>query len=164
MSMEKSCLKRMRSEEDDFVLQRKMHVNEKIMASHDSEKMKKIHAKTTKMLFQGARSISSKNILLDHNKKTPLDRLVVLFGNGQIESARNADEQDDEFLWIRRKAKCCNRETYVQSNCTNCQNYLCEECGYSCTECNSFICNSCISLFGTGNVDQPLCEKCTLFT
>ncbi|XP_013117059.2 apoptosis regulatory protein Siva [Stomoxys calcitrans] len=163
--MERACLKRMRSEEDSspFVLQRKMHVNEKIMDSRDNNKMKQIHAKTTQMLFQAARSVSNNNIQPDRNKKSPLYRLVVLYGNGQIEPAKGAEEQDDEFLWVRRKAKCCNRDTYVQSNCINCQNNLCEECGYSCTECGAFVCNSCISLFGTGNVDQPLCEKCSLF-
>lgn len=109
-------------------------------------RLPQLKAKTTKMLFQAARSVSNNNIQPDRNKKTPLDRLVVIYGNGQIENAKGADELDDEFLWVRRKAKCCNRDTYVQSNCVNCQNHLCEECGYSCTECGKFICNSCISV------------------
>ncbi|XP_005180795.1 apoptosis regulatory protein Siva-like [Musca domestica] len=162
--MQRVSLKRMRSEESSpYILQTKMHVNEKIVDSHDSNKMKQIYAKTTKMLFQAARSVSNNNIQPDRNKKTPLHRLVVISGNGQIEPAKQADEQDDEFLWVRRKAKCCNRDTYVQDKCVNCQNDLCEECGYSCVECGKFVCSPCISLFGSGNVEQPLCEKCSLF-
>lgn len=98
------------------------------------------------MLFQAARSVSNNNIQPDRNKKTPLHRLVVISGNGQIEPAKQADEQDDEFLWVRRKAKCCSRDTYVQDKCVNCQNDLCEECGYSCVECGKFVCSPCISL------------------
>lgn len=102
--------------------------------------------KTTKLLFQAARSVGNNNIQPTVNKKIPLCKLVVLFGNGQVESAKGADELDEEFLWVRRKAKCCNRETYVQGDCTNCQKPLCEECGYSCVDCGYFICNSCVTV------------------
>lgn len=82
----------------------------------------------------------------NNNKKVPLSRLVVLFGNGQIETAKGSEDLDEEFLWVRRKAKCCDRDTYVQSDCINCQKSLCEECGYSCTECGEFICNTCVTI------------------
>ncbi|XP_037812925.1 apoptosis regulatory protein Siva-like [Lucilia sericata] len=161
--MQRVSLKRMRSEESPYTLQTKMHVNEKIVDSHDANKMKEIHAKTTKLLFQAARSVSNNNIQPNRNKKTPVSSMVVLFGNGQIEAAKGAEDLEEEFLWVRRKAKCCDRETYVQSDCTNCQKPLCEECGFSCTECGQFICNSCVTVFGSCDADHPICEKCSLF-
>ncbi|KAM7347910.1 apoptosis regulatory protein Siva-like [Cochliomyia hominivorax] len=161
--MERVNLKRMRSEESPYTLQNKMHVNEKIVDSHDSNKMKQIHDKTTQLLFQAARSMSNNNVQPNCNKKTHVSSLVVIFGNGQVESASGADELEEEFLWIKQKAKCCNRETYVQSDCTNCQQPLCEECGYSCVECGLFVCNTCVTVFGSGDADRPICEKCSLF-
>lgn len=41
--MERVSLKRMRSEESPYTLQTKMHVNEKLVNSHDQNKMKQIH-------------------------------------------------------------------------------------------------------------------------
>lgn len=44
--MQRVSLKRMRSEESSpYILQTKMHVNEKIVDSHDSNKMKQIYGK-----------------------------------------------------------------------------------------------------------------------
>lgn len=80
------------------------------------------------------------------NQKPPISSLVMLFGNGQIETTKEAEDIYDEFLWVKRKAKCCDRETYVQSDCTNCQKPLCEECGFSCAECGKFICNVCVTI------------------
>ncbi|TMW50371.1 hypothetical protein DOY81_004556 [Sarcophaga bullata] len=159
--MNSVSLKRTRSEEPPYTMQSKMFVNEKIVDAHDDNKMKEIHDKTKKLLFQAARSIDHNT---ENNKKVPLSRLVVLLGNGVIEPTRDADEYDEEFMWIKDKAECCQRETYVQSDCTNCQKPLCEECGFSCQECGNFICNSCVTVFGCGNPDHPICEKCSLFT
>lgn len=97
--------------------------------------------KTTKLLFQAAQTMNN-----EKGTKVHLSRLVILLGNGVIEPSKEADEYDEEFMWIKRKAICCQRETYVQSECTNCQKSLCEECGFSCQECGYFICNSCVTI------------------
>uniref|UniRef100_A0A1A9W214 Apoptosis regulatory protein Siva n=1 Tax=Glossina brevipalpis TaxID=37001 RepID=A0A1A9W214_9MUSC len=163
--MEKISLKRNRSEESLYGLQTKMYINEKIVNLHDNKKMKQIHDRTTKLLFQGARSFNKSGNPTSENSKKPQSwELVILSGNGVIEMAKDVGELVDEFLWVKRKAICCDRETYVQSQCCNCQKALCEGCGYSCNDCGIFLCNLCVEIFGCGTSDRPICEKCSLFT
>ncbi|KAI9588939.1 apoptosis regulatory protein Siva-like [Glossina fuscipes] len=160
--MEKISLKRNRSEDALYGLQAKMYINDKIMNSHDDNKMKQIHDRTTKLLFQAARSFNS-NRTSENSKKAQPWKLVNLSGNGVIEMVRGIEDLSDEFLWVKRKAKCCDRETYVQSECCNCHKALCEGCGYSCNDCGIFLCNLCVEIFGCGTSDRPICEKCSLF-
>ena len=60
--MDKVSLKRMRSEESPYTLQTKMHVNEKIVNSHDQNKMKQIHGMA--QFFTGSITNSYKISLL----------------------------------------------------------------------------------------------------
>lgn len=82
----------------------------------------------------------------------PLWKLVFLRGNGDVDSLpypEGIDEDDpaNEFLWVKKHSKCCDRKTYVQSHCGNqCFKNLCEFCGYSCVECGIFLCNSCVDV------------------
>lgn len=117
--------------------------------------------KTTKMLFDAAQNRAefidtNNNKQNGHslNAKVPLPswKLVSLQGNGDVETLRcpeglDEDDPDNEFLWVKRPAKCCQRDTYVQSQCGNqCSKDLCEFCGYSCLECGVFICNTCVDI------------------
>lgn len=110
--------------------------------------------KTTKMLFNAQQS---QNTASDNNKPMstvplPLWKLVSIRGNGDVESLPCPDgvDEDDptnEFLWVKRQSKCCDRKSYVQSHCGNqCSKDLCEFCGYSCIECGVFLCNFCVDI------------------
>lgn len=130
----------------------------------DENKNDSFTDKTTKMLFKAAQNKSS-NIdnnnnnnnkqqkqSINGNVSLPVWKLVSLQGNGDVESLRcpeGVDEDDpaNEFLWVKKTAKCCQRQTYVQSHCGNqCSKDLCEFCGYSCLECGVFICNTCVDI------------------
>ncbi|XP_036341955.1 uncharacterized protein LOC118751286 [Rhagoletis pomonella] len=159
-------LKRQRCEDfDTFVPQTKKLISEKFVDQADQNKMTKIHEKTINLLFRAARESKSMDLTHTATEATtdiPLWRQVVLRGNGEISSSNVTDLIVDISL-ESRKSKCCRRDAYVRSDCCNCSQPLCEFCGHSCAECGIFLCDSCVSLFGCGNVERPICEKCALF-
>ncbi|XP_004524945.1 uncharacterized protein LOC101462040 [Ceratitis capitata] len=157
-------LKRQRCEDfDTFVPQTKKLISEKFVDQRDESKMNKIHQKTINLLFKAARDNKSLNRGQSKTEEdVPLWQQVVLCGNGEVLSKNVTDLIVDISLESRR-SKCCHRDAFVRSDCCNCSQVLCEYCGYSCAECGVFLCVSCVALFGCGNVDRPICEKCGLF-
>ncbi|XP_037936577.1 apoptosis regulatory protein Siva-like [Teleopsis dalmanni] len=161
--MEAVGRKRIRSDESPFVLQSKMFINEKVLDNNSSERMKDIHNKTINMLFKAAREFNSNS--LNNNIKQPpipLWKQISLSGDGRIEFRNEVDPVD--LPKHKKRATCCDRETLIQETCCNCSTLtLCEECGYSCVECDKFLCRSCVCLFGCGDIERPICEKCAIF-
>ncbi|XP_053947991.1 uncharacterized protein LOC128856701 [Anastrepha ludens] len=156
-------LKRPRCEDfEAFVPQTKKLISEKIVEQRDQNKMAKIHEKTINLLFKAARECKSTQSAAAEAIEIPLWQQVVLRGNGEITS-RNITDLIVDISLVSMKSKCCHRDAYVCSDCCNCAQPLCEFCGHSCAECGIFLCDSCVSLFGCGNVERPICEKCTLF-
>ncbi|TDG40833.1 hypothetical protein AWZ03_012747 [Drosophila navojoa] len=174
--MEGKPLKRMRSEDDESnnnVTQTKVWVNEKISDLSDPEKMKAVHDKTTKMLFNGAANIDAKKDETKEETTTPasipvrpanLCEQYQLIGDGNI-ILRDMNPDAVNPTLERRLSTCCRRPTLIRGTCANCTFDLCEECGYSCVECSQFICHTCVTLFGNRpeEAEHPLCEVCQMF-
>ncbi|XP_014085417.1 uncharacterized protein [Bactrocera oleae] len=159
-------LKRQRCEDfDTFVPQIKKLISDKIVDQRDQNKMSKIHQKTINLLFKAARvqkPLEQTQSGAPAEVELPLWQQVILRGNGEI-SSKNVTDLIVDLSLESRKSKCCHREAYIRSDCCNCSQALCEYCGHSCAECGIFLCDSCVSLFGCGNVERPICEKCSLF-
>ncbi|XP_067634911.1 apoptosis regulatory protein Siva-like [Eurosta solidaginis] len=156
-------LKRQRCEDfETFLPQTKKLISEKLVDQQDQNKMIKVHEKTISLLFKAARDKKTPEQIEAETIDIPLCQQVVLSGNGAILS-RNITDLIVDISLESRKSKCCHREAFVRSDCCNCTQPLCEYCGHSCAECGVFLCDSCVLLFGCGNVERPLCEKCALY-
>ncbi|KAH8362210.1 hypothetical protein KR084_012140 [Drosophila pseudotakahashii] len=180
--VEKRALKRSRSADDDDannnLTQRKVWVNQKMSDSHNPQKMKEVHEKTTKMLFDGAagsggghgqgqgqgQNGSSNGMDQQGQEQPALCEQYQLLGDGTI-ILRNLRADLSNPRLERHKSRCCQRQTLIHDICVNCTMDLCEECGYSCCECSKFICRSCVTLFGNrlDEAEDPLCDRCQMF-
>lgn len=96
--------------------------------------------KTVGLLYEGARNNSNNNQLFECKKEK--FKTIRLDGEGNAifmdGSAGNTD-----------KLKCisCDRDSTVQSECSNCNLNLCEYCGISCGNClEAHICKHCVEL------------------
>ncbi|KAH8272293.1 hypothetical protein KR044_012202, partial [Drosophila immigrans] len=170
--MEGKPLKRMRSEEDECnnnVTQTKVWVNEKIIDARDPDKMKAVHEKTTKMLFQAAANIgptnpknTNNNTQSERRQLQPYEQYQLIGDGNIILRDMNPDATNPELA--RHMSKCCRRPTFIRAACANCTFDLCEECGYSCVECQQFICRTCVTLFGNHpeEAERPMCERCQM--
>ncbi|XP_043660301.1 apoptosis regulatory protein Siva-like [Drosophila teissieri] len=172
----KRAAKRSRSADGDAnnnLTQRKVFVNQKMSDSRDPQKMKEVHEKTTKMLFDGAAGsgqgqgqnpLDPLNPLGAGQEEPALCEQYQLLGDGTI-ILRNLRTDLANPRLERHKSRCCQRQTLVHDTCVNCMMDLCEECGYSCVECSKFICRSCVTLFGNraDEGEDPLCERCQMF-
>ncbi|EDX00785.2 apoptosis regulatory protein Siva [Drosophila yakuba] len=159
----KRAAKRSRSADGDAnnnLTQRKVFVNQKISDSRDPQKMKEVHEKTTKMLFDGAAGSGQGQ----GQEEPELCEQYQLLGDGTIILRSLRTDLANPRLELH-KSRCCQRQTLVHDICVNCMMDLCEECGYSCGECSKFICRSCVTLFGNraDEGDDPLCERCQMF-
>lgn len=174
--VQKKVVKRSRSADDDDannnLTQRKVWVNQKMSDTRDPQKMKEVHEKTTKMLFDGAagsgqgqgQGQNPSNGLGQGQEQPALCEQYQLLGDGTI-LLRNLRADLSNPRLERQKSRCCQRPTLIHDICVNCTMDLCEECGYSCGECSKFICRSCVTLFGNRpeEAEDPLCERCQMF-
>lgn len=186
--MEYRVLKRTRSEDEENAsgLQNKIWVNEKLVNKNDENKMKEIHEKTTKLLFNGAAAAAASATADKNNNnadtengknanisgsgaastktRPKLCEQYYLLGDGTIMLRDLRQDQENPHL-EGRKSLCCQRQTLIHDTCTNCTMDLCEECGYSCNECFNFICRSCVTLFGNypAGIQDTFCERCQMF-
>ncbi|KAH8420273.1 hypothetical protein KR009_008383, partial [Drosophila setifemur] len=180
--MERKAAKRSRSMDDDDannnLTQTKVWVNQKMSDARDPEKMKEVHEKTTKMLFDGAAASSANGQGHGPQSRNPaqnqpgvgqetdvsLCEQYHLLGDGSILLRDLRPDLANPRL-ERKKSRCCQRQTLIHGFCVNCTMDLCEECGYSCGECSQFICRSCVTLFGhrVDEAEDPLCEHCQMF-
>ncbi|XP_033172067.1 uncharacterized protein LOC117148662 [Drosophila mauritiana] len=169
----KKAAKRSRSADGDAnnnLTQRKVFVNQKMSDSRDPRKMKEVHEKTIKMLFDGAAGNgqgtgqNALNPLGQGQEEPALCEQYYLLGDGSI-VLRNLRTDLSNPRMECHKSRCCQRQTLIHDICVNCVMDLCEECGYSCGECSRFICRSCVTLFGNQveKEKDPLCEHCQMF-
>ncbi|KAH8358385.1 hypothetical protein KR200_005388, partial [Drosophila serrata] len=145
-SMEHKAAKRSRSidgHDDDAnnnPIQRKVWVSQKMSDARDPAKMREVHERTTKMLFEGAAANQERP-----EEHTALHEHYFLLGDGSI-LLRDMRPDSENPALERRKSRCCQRQTLIHGTCINCDMDLCEECGYSCSECSEFICRSCVTV------------------
>ncbi|KAH8345014.1 hypothetical protein KR059_000594 [Drosophila kikkawai] len=145
--MENKASKRRRSvdcHDDDAnnnPIQRKVWVSQKVSDAHDPAKMREVHERTTKMLFEGAAASHAPSVAT----APALHEHYHLLGDGSI-LLRDLHPDAANPCLERLKSRCCQRQTLIHGSCINCSMDLCEECGYSCTECTHFICRSCVTV------------------
>ncbi|XP_055383662.1 uncharacterized protein LOC129613567 isoform X1 [Condylostylus longicornis] len=142
--------KRLNSDESYYILQSKVHVNQKILDLSDPKRMKEIYNKTRELLFRGAKDMNA-------NLEKSYDFMnIFLNGTGNIKY-----ENGIKTLKILKNSNCCNKISYIASDCSNCNLCLCEHCGFSCVNlCGAVLCTTCITLFECGTFDEPICKQC----
>ncbi|KAH8234506.1 hypothetical protein KR038_001869, partial [Drosophila bunnanda] len=151
-SMEHKASKRSRSvdgHDDDAnnnPIQKKVWVSQKMNDARDPAKMREVHERTTKMLFEGSSASQDRSVDdADNEGAAALHEHYHLLGDGSILLRDMRPDAVNPSL-ERRKSRCCQRQTLIHGSCINCTMDLCEECGYSCIECSEFICRSCVTV------------------
>ncbi|XP_055383664.1 uncharacterized protein LOC129613567 isoform X2 [Condylostylus longicornis] len=122
--------KRLNSDESYYILQSKVHVNQKILDLSDPKRMKEIYNKTRELLFRGAKDMNA-------NLEKSYDFMnIFLNGTGNIKYENASD--------------CSNCNLCLCEHCGfSCVNL-----------CGAVLCTTCITLFECGTFDEPICKQC----
>ncbi|GAB0095712.1 hypothetical protein DMENIID0001_111290 [Sergentomyia squamirostris] len=153
--------KRDESEEEEFLRQKKVFVNERIVENNNVEKLSKIYEKTHKILFAGANQRCNQK---DTGEKSTLCyQSVLLCGNGEVRDATTNNVNNLPDSLVKSCSGCLKFSTKFHGICINCNLELCEFCGYSCSNCQKEICEPCIKMYNCGSFENPICGNCRIY-
>ncbi|KAJ6645528.1 hypothetical protein Bhyg_00734 [Pseudolycoriella hygida] len=137
MSIKENNRKRTRSVDIDSQLQSKYFVNQRMVDLLDENRMKKIFDKTVNLLFEGAKN--NANVYEGEKLKS-----VRLDGEGNV---TYVDGKGGGAGHVKKACSSCNKDSIVQTECSNCNLNLCEFCGVSCVNClEAHVCKHCVHL------------------